>query len=137
KQEAAFRGPEAIAVSRTDNVPAAAAGTAGAWLDPVIVTRQSATTFSDKEQIWADNAASSPFFGNVYLCNASFRSNSQGQAIAAPLIAATSTDGGSTWSQKQVTPASNNPFDPVHGFGASGCSIRTDSNGVVYLFANQ
>ena len=50
---------------------------------------------------------------------------------------ATSTDGGNTWTQKQVTPASNNPFNPKQGFGRSGCTVRTDSNGVVYVLANQ
>lgn len=132
-----FRGFEAIAVSRTDNVQAAAAGDAGAWQDPVIVTKQSSTTFSDKEQIWADNAALSPFFGHVYACFASFRSVSGGFASPQPLIVATSTDGGSTWTQHQVTSASNNPFNTKQGFGRSGCSVRTDSAGVVYVFANQ
>jgi hypothetical protein len=101
------------------------------------VSKQSSTTFSDKEQIWADNAASSPFFGHAYVCLASFRSVSRGFASPQPLIVATSTDGGTTWTQKQVTSASNNPFNTRQGFGRSGCTVRTDSHGVVYVFANQ
>lgn len=137
KRDETFKGYEAIAVSRTDNVQAAAAGDANAWFAPVLVSQQSSTTFSDKEQIWADNAASSPFFGNVYVCWASFRSNSQGNASPQPLIVATSADGGTTWTQKQVTSASNNPFNTKQGFGRSGCTIRTDSHGIVYVLANQ
>ncbi len=131
-----FKGFEAVAVSRTDDVTAAA-GNGSAWMNPVIVTKQSSTTFSDKEQIWADNAASSPFFGNAYLCLASFRSDSHGNASPQPLLVATSTDGGATWTQKQVTSASNNPFNTKQGFGRSGCTVRTDSHGAVYVFANQ
>src|SRR6266545_5536335 len=137
---APFKGFEAIAVSRTDDVATAATGgTAGknAWKPPVIITKQSSTSFQDKEQIWADNALSSPFFGNVYVCIASFRSLSGGNALPQPLIVATSRDGGSTWTQKQVTSASNNPFNTKQGFGRSGCTVRTDSHGVVYVLANQ
>jgi hypothetical protein len=129
RSEAAFKGAEAIAVSRTDDVAAAAAGDKNAWMPPVIVTKQNTTTFSDKSQIWADNAASSPFFGNVYVCDASYGSLSRGAALPIPIVVSTSRDGGDTWSTKHVTPATAN-FQ--HG-SSSGCTIRTDSNGVVYL----
>src|SRR5512143_3263880 len=119
-----FKGFEAIAVSRTDDVASAAAGNAAAWMDPVIASKQSSTVFSDKEQIWADNASSSPYFGNVYICNASFRSNSHGVAPV-PLMVSTSTDGGNTWMTTQVTNASTTPFNSVQGFGRSGCTVRT------------
>lgn len=129
-----FKGFEAIGVSRTDNVQAASAGGvagAGAWMPPVIVSMQSSTTFSDKEQVWADNAASSPFFGNVYVCWASFRGQEKSpNAAPAPLMVAVSSDGGSTWTQHLVSAAANNaqrnPMD--------GCTVRTDSNGNAYVF---
>jgi len=130
RSEQTFKGFEAIAVSRTDNVQAAAANSNSAWLPPVVVSRQSSTTFSDKEQIWADNAATSKFFGNVYLCWASFRGQEKGQAAPAPLVVATSRDGGSTWTQQQLTAAANNSqVNP-----ADGCTVRTDSSGTAYVF---
>jgi hypothetical protein len=130
KRDETFKGFEAIAVSRTDNVTAAAAGTKSAWMPPMLISKQSSTTFSDKEQIWADNAASSHFFGNVYVCWASFLGQELGNAAPAPLMVAVSRDGGDTWTVHQVSPAANNsqrnPMD--------GCTIRTDSNGVAYVF---
>jgi hypothetical protein len=132
-----FKGYEAVAVSRTDDVSSAASDHMDAWMPPVIVSQQSSTTFSDKEQVWADNAASSPYFGNVYVCMASYRSQEKGVALPQPLMVATSTDGGDTWNAQQVTSASNTPFNSKQGFGRSGCTVRTDSQGVVYVFANQ
>jgi hypothetical protein len=134
RSEEVFKGFEAIAVSRTDDVQAAAAGgDAGkaAWKAPVIVSKQSSTTFSDKEQIWADNASSSPFFGNVYVCWASFLGQELSpNAAPAPLLVAVSSDGGDTWTQHPISPAANNsqrnPMD--------GCTVRTDSQGNAYVF---
>jgi hypothetical protein len=98
-------------------------------MQPVRVSKQSSATFADKEQIWADNAASSPFFGQAYVCWENFVGNGAGA-----LYAATSVDGGDTWSQKQITPAH---AVPPKMWGQSGCTIRTDSNGVVYVFYEQ
>ncbi len=126
-----FKGFEAIGVSRTDDAAAAAAGNKNAWMPPVLVSMQSQTTFSDKEQVWADNASSSPFFGNVYICWASFRGQEKSpNAAPAPMLVAVSSDGGATWTQQLVSPAANNrnvnPMD--------GCTVRTDSKGNAYVF---
>ncbi|QGN57245.1 sialidase family protein [Nostocoides sp. HKS02] len=129
-KSAAFKGFEAIAVSRVDDVRAAAANDASAWSAPTIISKQSSTVFSDKEQIWADNAASSRFFGTVYVCWASFRSNSQGHALPTPLTVATSRDGGLSWATHQVGPATDNRNNAQ----ADGCTIRTDSAGNAYVF---
>lgn len=130
RQLETFRGFEAIAVSTTDDVHAAARDNAAAWTAPVIISKQSSTTFSDKEQIYADNAASSRFFGHVYTCWASFRSNSHGQAFPVPLTVARSADGGRTWVTKQVGPATSNGINQQ----PDGCVVRTDSTGNVYVF---
>jgi hypothetical protein len=124
-----FRGTAAVYVSRTDDVAAAAAGDKNAWMQPVLASKQNEAGFSDKDQIWADNAASSQFFGNVYICYSAFRSRSP-RGAKVPIMVSVSSDGGNTWTTKQVTEASTNA---QHGF-RQFTTIRTDSNGVVYLF---
>jgi hypothetical protein len=47
------------------------------------------------------------------------------------MVVARSTNGGATWSTKHVSPATN--VAPSR-WGRSGCAIRTDSDGAVYVF---
>src|SRR6266511_3396185 len=134
-----FHGFLGVGVSRLDNPTPTNVLSKTSWKPPVIVNAHTGqTAFEDKEQIWADNAASSPFFGRVYICNPEFRSVGQhiglGGNFPAPLTVSVSTDGGDTWSTKQITPAGTPGLGP-NLFGLSCCTIRTDSHGVAYVFA--
>ncbi|TMI75865.1 MAG: exo-alpha-sialidase [Bacillati bacterium ANGP1] len=145
RSEQAIKGVFAVGVSRIDG-PAATGLTPAIvadkdnWKRPVIASKQSSTAFSDKEQIWADNAASSDFFGNVYVCYAQFRSagSHKNGNSPAPLTVLVSRDGGDTWDSNQLVPAGTDPnSNNASGFGISGCTIRTDSAGVVYVFGER
>lgn len=130
RSEAGIRGQGAIAVSHTDSPQAAAVdGANGAWSAPVLASqRQSTTTFADKEDLTADNAATSSYFGNVYVCFTQFRSNG---GTAQPIQVATSRDGGESFGlQRQITASAGN----LRQFGRQGCSMKTDSHGVLYVF---
>ena len=126
-----LKGFEGIAVSRLDNPSATNYSDKSAWQTPVVISKQAKTTFSDKSQIWADNASSSPFFGNVYVCWAKFQGQEKSpHATPAALQVAVSSDGGNTWTQHQISAAaSNGQRNPM-----DGCTIRTDSRGNAYLF---
>jgi hypothetical protein len=126
-----FRGFLGIGVSRMDNPTPASILDKDSWMPPVIASsRTSATSFEDKEQLWADNAATSPFFGNVYVCVDDYRSNGRGSAFSQTVEVDISSDGGDTWTTKQISTAVTNATLGFHG----ACSIRTDSAGAIYVF---
>jgi len=136
RTDAAFRGFYAIGVSRTDDLRSAAAGDKSAWCvgkqgcAPALVSHQSSTTFSDKDSLWADNASSSRFFGNVYVCWPSYVGQEKGNTLPAPLQVSVSSDGGDTWSEQQISAAAGN----AERSPSDGCNVRTDSQGNAYVF---
>jgi hypothetical protein len=134
RKDFAFKGVEGIGVSRTDKAASAASGHKRAWMDPVVIPGSGGAAFADKEQIWADNAESSPHFGNAYVCFGNYRGGPSAGSAAHDLIVATSTDGGDSWIKHQVAgiPGSASGKWGVLS-GASGCTIRTASDGTVYV----
>ncbi len=125
-----FKGYEAIAVSRLDDPTPDRVAVKNNWMPPTIVSsRTSSVTFSDKEQLWADNAATSRYFGNVHVAWVSFRSNGK-RGAPEPVFFSRSTNGGATWSApKQLSAAADITY-----VGRQGTMIRTDSKGTVYVF---
>ena len=131
RSDTTFNGVENIAVSHADDVQAAASGSAAAWSAPALVGKQNSALFNDKDTVWADNSATSRFFGRVYVCNTSFRGQEKGNAAPGPILFYRSTDGGTTWSNPtQLSAATNNPSTG----GRQDCAVRTNSQGTVFAF---
>jgi hypothetical protein len=123
-----IRGLSGAAVSRLDDPTPARVQQKSNWFRPVLVApRSGSQTLEDKEQVWADNAATSPFFGNAYVCIHVFQPRA-----TTSLVVSRSTDGGSSWTEKTIPGTQAN--NVRQGFPGSGCTIRTDSHGIVYVF---
>jgi hypothetical protein len=120
---------EAITVSHIDNPTQARVADQSNWSKPFFVPANIAASAGlDKEQVWADNAATSPFFGRAYVCYTDFHSFSRGHNFAQFPMIAVSADGGVTWKTHRVAP----PTTVKSNF--QGCTVRTDSHGNVYDF---
>jgi hypothetical protein len=127
-QRGGINSTTAITVSHIDNLTQARVADQSNWSKPYFVPANIAATAGlDKEQVWADNAASSPFFGNVYVCYDDFHSLSRGNNFPLFPSVAVSTDGGLTWKAHHVAP-------PNAVKTLDGCTVRTDSHGNVYAF---
>ena len=130
-EQGGINSTQAITVSHIDNLTPARVADQSNWSKPFFVPAHIATSAGlDKEQVWADNAASSPFFGRVYVCYTDFHSFSRGNNFAQFPSVAVSTDGGQTWTAHHVAPPTTSIPQGVH----QGCTVRTDSHGNVYAF---
>jgi hypothetical protein len=119
---------QAQAVSYIDDPTPARVADQSNWSAPVIVPKTApAVSTPTLDQIWADNASSSRYFGTVYLCYNDFYFEASGQTPVYPTIAV-SHDGGKTWTVHHVAP----PLGTAKQGYREGCAIRTDSHGTVY-----
>jgi hypothetical protein len=120
-----------VVVSHFDDLSASNYQDQSRWSRPFFVDKNVGPTAGlDKEQVWADNAATSDFFGNVYVCYTDFHSFSGGNNFPLKPMVAVSRDGGMTWTSRQVAPPTTATPTGSH----QGCTVRTDSHGVVYVF---
>jgi hypothetical protein len=104
-EQGGINAATAITVSHIDNLTPARVADQSNWSKPYFVPAHIAASAGlDKEQVWADNVATSQFFGNVYVCYADFHSFSQGNNFALVPSVAVSSDGGQTWKAHQVAP---------------------------------
>ena len=126
----AFKGFEAIAVSRTDNLAAAANGDASAWIEPGGDLQAEPDHLLRQVADLGRQRADQPVLRQCLRLLGGFPQHSKGNALPVPLIVARSADGGSTWAQKQVGPATSNGVNSQ----PDGCTVRTDSHGNVYVF---
>jgi hypothetical protein len=117
----AAKAPGYVAVSTSDDN-----GTT--WSAAVLVTtKDNPNDFNDKESIWVDNLASSPWFGRVYVSWTEFRSASSGSE---PVMVSVSADAGRSFTPpKQLSPAGNNGT----GNGRQGSAVRSGPDGTVYV----
>jgi hypothetical protein len=129
-RETSVKGVGAMFVSRTDDPATAALGGAvgkAAWFPPVLISsKQSKRTMHDKPGIGVDDAATSPYFGNVYACWTALQANTGGKS---PIVVSRSSDGGASWSAPRAVTASSGSSSAER----QGCQVRADSHGTVYV----
>jgi len=123
---------KAIMVSHIDNATPARVADQSNWSKPVVVPQSApAVSTPTAAQVWADNASSSRYFGNVYTCYNDFLYPViPGNVGPIQPTVGVSSDGGQTWKTHDVAAPVNSVSDGHRVF----CTVRTDSHGVVYAF---
>lgn len=123
---------KAIMVSHIDNPTPRRVADQSNWSKPVVVPESApAISTPTAAQVWADNASSSRYFGNVYTCYNDFLYNViPGNVGPIQPTVGVSSDGGQTWRTHDVAPPVHSPSEGHRVF----CAVRTDSRGVVYVF---
>ena len=74
----------------------------------MVISQQSSTTFSDKEQIWADNAVLQPVLRQRVRLLGGVPRPGEGQRRSGTVAGGGLHDGGDTWTQHQISAAANN-----------------------------
>jgi len=116
----------ATAVSVLDGQPALTATVVADpanWSLPVLATDPGPGLGTWTPFVWADNAATSPYFGTVYVCDIVYGETVE---MEEQVVLDVSTDGGETWTHAIV------PGGEL--LGEDFCHVRTDSRGTVHLF---
>lgn len=120
-----------VTVSHIDNPTSARVADQSNWSNPVIVPKtEPDVSVPTENEIWADNASSSPFFGNAYVCYNDYHFSATSDVIPIIPTVAVSRDGGQTWTTTPIAP----PVDSASEGYRQGCQVRTDSHGTVYVF---
>jgi hypothetical protein len=131
--------PQQLELARTDDPTAAANDDASAWLpfpDDPLFRPESAAQFRYQPSIWVDDAQTSPYFGHAYMCWTFLRHPLHAHPVfpryGSPnaLKFAYSVDGGDSWVGPHRLSTNITRKDSA---GRQGCSIRTDSQGTVYV----
>jgi hypothetical protein len=115
------QAPELLTVSTSDD-------NGVSWSNPVVAANGHGFLFNDKEDVWADENPSSPFFGRVYVSWTQFRGSSF-TFFGEPVRVAFSDDGGKTWSKERQLSAGQN----IGLGGRQGSTVRTGPDGTVYV----
>ena len=110
----------------TTSQAAAAGDNAAPGRTPVVISKQSSTTFSDKEQVWADNARVEPVLRQrLRLLGVLPRATAAATPSRPRSSSRRSTDGGDTWTDEAGRPGDRQRHQPARLTAAPSAPTAT------------